>query len=153
METTYLNTTLESLAQTLQNTMQVEMKRKYFDGKELYHPKKEYIIEVEVNGELVGYLSLAFEKDTALKMVSRLMGGMETSGEMDDMAKSALQEMGGMIQSAVLTALTDADYACEVEAPRFQTKEEVGVKPSEFLLHLLCDSDVGELEINIQLNK
>lgn len=54
-----------------------------------------------------GNVMLQFDRDTALKIVSAMMGGMEIS-DLDDMAKSALGEVTNMIIGSATIKMNSA---------------------------------------------
>src|SRR5690349_2800657 len=54
------------------------------------------VITIGVTGDLVGSIVLSMNEDTAKWLASKMMFGMEVT-ELNDMAKSAIAELGNMI--------------------------------------------------------
>ena len=63
-------------------------------------------IFLAVEGDITGSIMFLIETETARHLVSKLMGGMELSEEMDEMQISALKEIGNIITGAYLNSLS-----------------------------------------------
>ena len=64
-----------------------------------------YGVLLEINGDIDGTMLLMFEKNTALRLISLLLG--EEKKDVDEMGDSTLKEVGNIICAAYLNSLAD----------------------------------------------
>lgn len=71
-------------------------------------------VYIEVTGDIPGHALLVFSCDGALPLVDMLIGQpIGTAKEMGDMEKSVIQEVGNIVTSSYLNALSDY-YSCSL---------------------------------------
>ena len=73
-------------------------------------------IMLGVTGEMTGQVCIVFDMDVAKDVASRMMMGMPVA-EIDDMAKSALSELGNMIMGNAATLLANNDLRIDITPP------------------------------------
>jgi len=69
-----------------------------------------------VTGEMTGQVCIVFDMAVAKDVASRMMMGMPVT-EIDDMAKSALSELGNMIMGNAATLLANNDLTIDITPP------------------------------------
>ncbi|MDD6401659.1 MAG: chemotaxis protein CheX [Lachnospiraceae bacterium] len=78
--------------------------------------KTSYVIQVGVVGEMKGQVMLAIEDENAKDIASRMMFGMEVK-ELDEMASSALNELGNMIMGNTATIFSTQGIKIDITPP------------------------------------
>ena len=73
-------------------------------------------IMLGVTGEMTGQVCIVFDLDVAKDVASRMMMGMPVA-EIDDMAKSALSELGNMIMGNAATLLSNNNLRIDITPP------------------------------------
>lgn len=73
-------------------------------------------IMLGVTGELSGQVCIVFDLEVARDVASRMMMGMPVT-EIDDMAKSALSELGNMIMGNAATLLANRNIRIDITPP------------------------------------
>lgn len=77
-------------------------------------------IMLGITGELTGQVCIVFDFDVARDIASRMMMGMPVT-EIDDMAKSALSELGNMIMGNAATLLSSNKIMIDITPPTLAT--------------------------------
>ncbi|MFP4662661.1 MAG: chemotaxis protein CheX [Halanaerobiales bacterium] len=70
-----------------------------------------------------GNIIISFNKNTALGIISKMMGGMEVN-EIDNMGKSALGEMANMVMGTTISSIS-ADSIIELSPPSIATGKDM----------------------------
>lgn len=86
-------------------------------------------IMLGVTGEMTGQVCIAFDLDVARDIASRMMMGMPVT-EIDDMAKSALSELGNMIMGNAATLLSNNKVTIDITPPTLVTGNAKLVSPN-----------------------
>ena len=73
-------------------------------------------IMLGITGEMTGQVCIVLDLDVAKDVASRMMMGMPVA-EIDDMAKSALSELGNMIMGNAATLLANNDLKIDITPP------------------------------------
>ena len=63
-------------------------------------------VYLSVNGDITGSMMFLLKKESARKLVSLLMKTEETDDELNEIEKSALQEIGNIITASYLNSLS-----------------------------------------------
>ncbi len=74
------------------------------------------IIMIGVTGEMRGQVLLAFPVESAMTVASKMMMGMPVTA-LDDMAKSAIGELGNMIMGNAATILSTKGVGIDITPP------------------------------------
>lgn len=73
-----------------------------------------------VTGEISGQVCIVMENDVARDVASRMMMGMPVA-EIDDMARSALSELGNMVMGNAATILSNSNVLIDITPPTLLT--------------------------------
>lgn len=84
--------------------------------KETEFTDKTLVIMIGVTGEMRGQVLIAFEEKVACSIASAMMMGMPVS-EMDEMATSAICELGNMIMGNTATIFSTKGIAIDITPP------------------------------------
>ena len=102
-----------------------------------------------VNGEIEGAALYAMSTNTAKKIASAMIGAPVE--ELDDMALSAVSELGNMITGQAITLLSNKGYNVDITPPSVIRGQEVEVSTKVPALVIPMKTGFGCVEINVAL--
>lgn len=106
-------------------------------------------IQIGMTGQMTGDIVFGLQEEVALKMVSAMMGGYPVA-EIDDMAKSAISELGNMISGNASTLLYNQGVKVDITPPKvIHAAESAGFAPKKALTIPLQMGEIGELDIQV----
>lgn len=104
-----------------------------------------------ITGDLEGQFILGYEAETALNVARSMLGNPEYA-EFDEMAKSALSELGNMIGGMTSTGLSDLGYLCNLSPPSLLTSQSGTISMSaSTMISLPLQSSAGDFFVCIGL--
>lgn len=116
----HINPFLMSASQVLEQVCGIKTKvgsiskdNPMIDGEPLF-------IMLGITGEMTGQVCIVFDIDVAKDIASRMMMGMPVP-EIDEMAKSALSELGNMIMGNAATLLANSGTLIDITPPTLGT--------------------------------
>lgn len=119
--------------------------------------KQVLAMELEVNSviglvqEVQGNIGFSMSRQTGLNLVSAMMGGMEVQ-ELDDMAKSGLNELTNMLAAGAVNGLAEVGKTADITPPTLIVGEKLYMIISQVqTVSMLISSSVGDIEINVGL--
>lgn len=110
---------------------------------------KEIVIILGITGEIKGQATFSLEVSTAKTLASQMMMGMPVA-EIDDMAKSALSELGNMIMGNSATLLFNNGIRTDITPPSLLTGKSMELSAAE--MEMICVplvSDTGTIDFDI----
>jgi len=111
-----LNPFLLSAKQVLQQVCQIDVQFGPISKDDFYVNGEPLFIMLGITGEITGQVCVVMETDTAKDIASRMMMGMPIT-ELDDMAKSALSELGNMMMGNAATLLSNSNVLIDITPP------------------------------------
>lgn len=149
MNVNILNNLIRATSDIFKMTMNVELK----SGKPalVSSPITEepVCILVGTTGELRGQVVLSFTKEIALDISQRMMMGMG-SGVFDELAKSALQEIGNMTMGTFSTLLSQQDIIIDITPPALIEAESIKLSGDKGIKLQLID-DTNSIVVNLTI--
>jgi len=119
--------------------------------------KEELIIESDVTafvgivGSARGNVAYSYSSDTAKKIASTMMMGMEVSS-IDDMARSAISELSNMFTGNAMGLLSKGDYLLDITPPSVLDGEDIYFVLSTVKSYLCTvNTPFGIIDINIAM--
>jgi chemotaxis protein CheX len=107
------------------------------------------VILIGITGDIKGQAMLSFDESMALKVVSKMMGGMEIK-DLDDIGKSALSELGNMILGNSATLLFNIGVEIDITPPTLMTGENLSVSGNQMqVISVPLDSDGEKIDLSI----
>lgn len=103
-------------------------------------------IMLGVTGEMTGQVCIVFDMEIAKDIASRMMMGMPVP-EIDDMAKSALSELGNMIMGNAATLLSNSNLMIDITPPTLGTGKAKLVSPNITSIKVPLLYDAGEIRL------
>jgi chemotaxis protein CheX len=116
--------------------------------------KYEVLVLVGVLGDLQGQVLCGMDTETAKRIISQMMGGMQIDS-IDDMGKSAICELKNIITGTASTNLSLVGYKCNITPPLFITPDNIPdfLKHIHTALAIPIHTAFGEVDINLALRK
>ncbi len=111
-----INPFLLSAKQVLQQVCQIDVQFGPIAKDDFYLSGEPLFIMLGITGEITGQVCIGMEIDTAKDIASRMMMGMPVP-EMDEMAKSAISELGNMIMGNAATLLSNGNVLIDITPP------------------------------------
>lgn len=153
MKVEYLNPFLDAFHNVIFQLINVESKRGNLFVKEGSQQQAgEVAINIGVTGNLSGNVLMNMSEETAKQVASKMMCGMEVSS-FNDMAKSAISELGNMIAGNAAASFSNNGQVINITPPTLYTGK--GLSIYNYKSKTLCvPMIVNELtiEIDISLN-
>lgn len=112
-------------------------------------PSNEISVILGVSGQLEGQLICTMGRDTAISIISAMMGGMPIS-DIDDMGWSAIQEFGNWVAGHTATELSAEGCIIDVTPPVVNEGASKFHSSSSFITFPL-DSSIGEIYIHVSV--
>jgi CheY-specific phosphatase CheX len=149
LKSEHLNTTIDAFRTIFETTIGVKPEKKELKLQEKLNVEKDYGISMEFKGDLKGVFIISFTKETALTIAEKLTGGFGSKEELDEMNKSAVIEIGGMIKGNALSELEKLDKKCEGSEVTLKQKEELFFE--EKIIVLTAETEIGEIDLYLSL--
>lgn len=116
MNVNYINPFLEAAIAIVRDACQVELKVGKPYAKMVELTEDTVVILIGVTGEMRGQVVLSIEEKKACEIASRMMMGMPVTA-LDDMAISAISELGNMIMGNAATILSTKGIGIDITPP------------------------------------
>jgi len=151
MKVEYVNAFIKASTEVLNNFIA----EKYSVGKPFIRqnpfPTKEIIIILGITGEIKGQAVFSMSVDVAKAIASGMMMGMPVN-EIDEMAKSALSELGNMIMGNSATLLFNKGVKIDITPPSLM--KGTAIEISSAGMETMCVpliSSIGDVEFDIAM--
>ena len=112
----HINPFLMSAQQILAQVCMIQTKVGQLSKDNMCVDGEPVFIMLGVTGEMTGQVCIVFDMDAAKDIASRMMMGMPVA-EIDEMAKSALSELGNMIMGNAATLLANNNLTIDITPP------------------------------------
>ncbi|MBP7891943.1 MAG: chemotaxis protein CheX [Firmicutes bacterium] len=106
---------------------------------------------IGVTGQLEGQVIYTFEERVALRIASALMG--EVVEDLDELAKSAVAELGNIITGNAAIGLSENGYNCILTPPTLLTGKELIVTTFTPVLNIPFSTDFGSVTVHVALRE
>lgn len=153
MKVEYINPFIKASTSVLNTLTQKEFNtgRPYI--KDSPFNSSDVIIFLGITGEVKGQAMIILSEEIAKNIASAMMMGMPVN-ELDDMAKSALSEMGNMIMGNSATLLFNDGITVDITPPTLMVGENMMISSHDMqTISIPIESDLGTLEFDISLKE
>ena len=106
---------------------------------------------IGVTGQLEGQVIYTFDERVALRIASALMG--EAVEDLDELAKSAVAELGNIITGNAAIGLSENGYNCILTPPTLLTGKELIVTTFTPVLNVPFSTDFGSVTVHVALRE
>ena len=152
MDARIVNALLTSVVSTFSQVIQVEPKVGKPQVTKEIEPKYSIVTVLGFVGDIEGNMVYSFNEDTALEIVSKMMG--MPYGQLDELALSALGELGNMTTGALAMNLEKIGYKTDITPPTVITGKEIKVTVEGVILKLPVQLFKPEdVELNLVMKK
>ena len=153
MKAQFINPFITSATEVLQTECHVTVHR---DGKPSLSTQaiasQEVTAIIGVTGKLEGVAVYSMSYDTALALFSEMMG--EPVSEFDDLARSAIGELGNMITGRAATLLEKEGYSSDLSPPTIVEGKGTTIRTLELpKIVLRLNTEKGDVELNVGLRE
>ncbi|MDD3839131.1 MAG: chemotaxis protein CheX [Clostridia bacterium] len=149
MKAEFINPFIEASTSVLKKVCGVDSEIGKIYLKNSLYRGNQIIIIIGLTGKLNGQVQFNMDKETAMKIASSMMGGMEVE-TLDQMALSAISELGNMIMGNTSTLLYNRAINIDITPPSILTGDSMEVSNK---INTLCIpiklGDIGNIEIGI----
>lgn len=148
MDVNYINPFLKALQYVMQMVfgIQPEFGKVYLKKA----PFQGYTVNLKVNGEVDGVFALVMNGNTAKKIVTKMLG--QEIEQMDDMAISAISELGNMIIGNACTLYYQKGLHINIFTPEVVVGEtEDFKKPAVICVPIQLNNELGNLNVAIAM--
>ncbi len=153
MKVEYINPFLKASVEVLRMMAQIEfsMGKPYL--KTSPFTAENMIIVVGITGEIRGQAVISMSLEMAKTIASCMMMGMPVP-EMDEMAKSALSELGNMIMGNSATLLFNQGVNIDITPPSLMMGENMSISSAQMTtLSVPLTSDRGTITFDISIKE
>lgn len=110
-------------------------------------------VVIGVTGDLIGQIIMFLSEETALALASKMLMELPTES-FDELAKSAIGELGNMVIGNAVTSLGNNGYICSLTPPALFMGRDVIVSTRDMnFLVIPLQTGFGELKLNVALRE
>lgn len=153
MKVEYINAFIKASTEVLNNFVTEKFSVGKPSVRQNPFPTKEIVIILGITGDIKGQAVFSLSEDMAMKIASGMMMGMPVT-EIDEMAKSALSELGNMIMGNSATLLFNQGVTIDITPPSLVKGNSIEISSAgmETILVPLV-STIGEVEFDIAMKQ
>jgi len=153
MRVEFINPFMEAADEVLLQLVQLQTNRGRLALKMPNQSYPDLCIVLGVVGKVEGQVIYGMDNKTACQIASKMMMGLAVE-QLDDMAKSAVAELGNMITGRATIGLEHAGYGCEISPPTLITGANISISsPSTQILVVPLNTEVGTIDLHVGLEE
>lgn len=153
MKAEFINPFLSSAALVFKQVAGLEVKRGSLGLKSRIEPSYEVVIAFGVVGDVKGDVAYSMRKETALKIASTMAMGMPFESLDNEIARSAIGELGNMITGGAMTELAARGIQADISPPTIVVGEGLKVYSVVPAIVIPLSTDLGEIELSVALQE
>ncbi len=152
MNVKYLNPFIEAAAEVLRLEVGASISRGPVALQRSPYTARDVTVSLSLIGRVEGMVLYGLSTDTALHLVSRMMG--EPIVEMDELAQSGIAELGNVMTGRASIKLAQAGYDCNISTPTVILGSQTRISTPDLQgLALPLRTQYGDIEINLALRE
>ncbi len=152
MRVEYINPFVESSVGVMKEVLGIDVQREQISLKSKAVPVLEIAVIVGLVGQVEGRVLFDMNRDTALKIVSKM--NEEEITEFNELAKATITELGNMITGRAVTKLSEMGYKFDVTPPAIFSGSNMEISDVDIeALIVPIESSLGRVEINVALRE
>jgi chemotaxis protein CheX len=154
MRVEYINPFVEAAIHVLQEMTGEEFERGELALKNIPIITQGVVIVIGITGQIEGRVLYDMNKQTAMNIASFMMGGEEITA-VDELTKSALNELGNIISGNAISMLNDMGFKFDITPPTLFSGDgmEITSPNMETLIIPLISDKIGEVIVNVALRE
>lgn len=152
MRVEYINPFVESAIQILKETVSEEVTRGQLSLKSAISPMLGVVVIVGLAGQVSGRVIFDMERDTALKVASKMND--EKLTEFDELTTATLTELANMITGKAVTKLQELGFQFDLTPPALLTGQNLQISDNKVeALVVPLEVPQGKIEINVGIKE
>lgn len=154
MNVEYINPFINVSINLVQMVCNVKAERGQIYIKNSTFMAESVVIIIGIAGEFKGQVFFSMGEATACKIASAMMFGMEVNA-LEDMAKSAIAELGNMIMGNVSTEFYNSGIKIDITPPTVLVGSDIAVstKGTKTICVPLILENIGKIEIDVAISE
>ncbi len=149
MKAEYINPFLEAASSVIEQVVQIKPSPGPLAVKEIELADGDMLIKIGLHGQIEGNIIFGLSKQAALHIVSAMMGGIVLV-ELDDMARSAISELGNMISGNAGILLFNKGILVDITPPSIVDLQQSELIHNKKALTVpLLMEGIGHLDIQV----
>jgi chemotaxis protein CheX len=151
MKAEYINPFLKAFDNVIQQIMNIKAEMGSIFLKEGTQKSGEVVITIGVTGDLGGSVVLSMSENTGKALASKMMFGMEVP-ELNDMAKSAIAELGNMVAGNSAGYFHEMGLKIDITPPTLYTGSNISVyahKSKTLCVPMTVDNETIEIDVSL----
>lgn len=151
MKLEHINPFLDAFNNVVQQTMNIAVQKKQLYIKEGSQKSGEVVISIGITGDLTGNFVLNMGEEAAKNVASRMMMGMPVH-QLDDMAKSAISELGNMVAGNAASNFSNSGLRIDITPPNMFTGKEMSIfsyKAKTICIPMSLENNIIEIDVAI----
>lgn len=152
MKAEVVNTFISSLMSVSEMMFQEKLAIKNTYKKTETTALMEVVVVVGLTGDMRGQVIINFSEETGKAMASRMMGGMPVD-TFDDMAKSAVSEVGNIFMGTTSTALSKQGFATDITPPNLIFGSSMTMLGKGQTIVVVMGSAIGDIALEITIDE
>ncbi|HYF83926.1 MAG TPA: chemotaxis protein CheX [Clostridia bacterium] len=154
MNVEYINPFINVSINLVQMVCNVKAERGQIFVKSSTFMAENVVIIIGIAGEFKGQVFFSMDESTACKIASAMMFGMEVNA-LEDMAKSAIAELGNMIMGNVSTEFSNSGIKIDITPPTVLVGSDIAVstKGVKTICVPLILENIGKIEIDVAVTE
>ncbi|MGQ9455682.1 MAG: chemotaxis protein CheX [Armatimonadota bacterium] len=149
MKADFINPFVKSAFDVLENIIGGSVERGQLSLRKLTFTTQQVTIMMGVNGDVEGVVLYGMSYHTATHIAGVMIGA--SVSELDEMATSAIAELGNMITGHATTLLSDSGFETDITPPSVVRGANVEVSTRTPALVIPVVTQYGDIEINVAL--
>lgn len=151
MKAEYINPFLKAFDNVIQQLINIKTEMGSIFLKEGTQKSGEVVITIGVTGDLAGSVVLSMSENTGKALASKMMFGMDVT-ELNDMAKSAIAELGNMVAGNSASYFHEMGLKIDITPPTLYTGSNISVyahKAKTLCVPMTVDSETIEIDVSL----
>jgi chemotaxis protein CheX len=152
MNVKFMNPFVEAAVEVLKAEVGLECERGKLSLQKSAMTTNDITVLLNLVGDLQGVVLYGLSKDTALKMVSNIMG--QTFDDFDNLAQSGIAELGNVITGSATVKLSATGFKAMISPPTLVTGRGVQISTLDFpRIVVPLTTDAGEIVIHLSIRE
>jgi len=153
MKVEYINPFIKASKEVVKMTMGLDLNIGKPRVKKTPFPLEEVVLVVGVTGEIKGQVIISTKLEVAKIIASKMMMGMPVD-ELNDMAKSAISELGNMIMGNTATLIANQGISVDITPPTLMLGKDISLSfNASQTIELPLHSEIGDIIYDIALKE
>ena len=149
MKAEYINPFIQASQSVINTLVNAEVQLEKIFLKTNSFSVSDVVILIGVVGRMRGQVCFELSYETAIKIASAMMGGMEVK-ELDELCKSAIAEMGNVILGNASTIFSKNDIHIDITPPTVLTGDKIQISNKTKTIGIpLNVVGFGKININV----